>query len=804
MSILKKLFVNLIPPKVLIILADVFFSFCTTVYVTNVYILRPIYSSFIFMGIFAIQGIILYAIGRTLKSTPSPQVILLSAATAVLVIVVCRNVFFPTRQETYISLTAEAAGEICLCDLVIDGENIPVAEAYVVENSGWLYREQWDNFMIWTEEDGVENRLTLRFVADEVRLAFPYTPYAGSVTIVSSAGRDGGTWDLRCPEWKEGEAVQYADFSFDCHKIYSPLELLLYGAGILPLLFFVSLFPLYAADLAWKKGLLKTGLFMTNEKLKFMISKVEFARIYFGMKRRYNMISGILKEGYMSDLLKRLEMRFKVTFGGVLIWGIIAHGMCLFNKYSFRDDAQSLFWVGGTYTYGRWMLGILAKISAVFFQSQQYSIPLFNGMLSLLLIAIAACIFVELFDIQSLRLCVGLSGIMVTFPSVTGLFGYMYTAPYYMTGFFFAVLGLFFTCKYRKLCWLGVILICCSLGVYQAYYPIVVSSFLIYMVKSVTESEAAKIGKFVKDAMYYVSICILSMILYFIMNEFFLWKHNLVLTDYMGISSMGKESWGTYISLVKRAYLNFFQSNQVSLIANMHIMGARILYKIMLGIMIVLFAIFICEIFVKEKKKAIQIVCLMAFFPLAINLIFVMVKEVHALMVYGQVMLFVYYSWFLEHAKIRIKIVERNIYSLLSICLILFSVVYCRYDNICYLKAEFQQQQAISYFTTLITQIKSVEGYKDEMPITFINGRNIQDLSVTTNDEFNIIRITPYGGDTLITSYSWLTFIKNWCGYAPVVIESEAFEELPEVKSMTSYPDDGSIKVISDTVVIKF
>ena len=90
------------------------------------------------------------------------------------------------------------------------------------------------------------------------------------------------------------------------------------------------------------------------------------------------------------------------------------------------------------------------------------------------------------------------------------------------------------------------------------------------------------------------------------------------------------------------------------------------------------------------------------------------------------------------------------------------------------------------------------------MPITFINGRNIQDLSVTTNDEFNIIRITPYGGDTLITSYSWLTFIKNWCGYAPVVIESEAFEELPEVKSMTSYPDDGSIKVISDTVVIKF
>lgn len=199
----------------------------------------------------------MYTVGRIFKSAPSSQVILLSVAAAGLIIVVCRNVLFPTRQETYISLTAETTGEICLCDVVVDGENIPVAETYVAENSGWLYQEQWDNFMIWPEEDGTENRLTLRFVADEVHLGFPYTPYAGSVTIVSSAGRDGGTWDLRCPEWKEGEAVQNADFSFDCHYVYSPLELLLYGAGILPFIGFACLPLFYAAELAWKKCLLR-------------------------------------------------------------------------------------------------------------------------------------------------------------------------------------------------------------------------------------------------------------------------------------------------------------------------------------------------------------------------------------------------------------------------------------------------------------------------------------------------------------------------------------------------------------------
>ena len=298
MSMLKKMFAKLTPPKVLIILACALFSLCTTAYMTNVYILRPIWlRPLLFAGILAIYGIILYASGRIFKSIPSPQVILLSVAAAVLIIIVCRNLFFPIRRETYISLSAETAGEICLCDVVVDGETIPVADVHVIENSGWQYREQWDNFMIWPEEDGVENRLTLCFMADEVHLGFPYTPYAGSVTIVSSAGKDSGTWDLRCPEWEEGEAVQYADFSFDCHHVYSPLTLLLYGAGILPLLAFVCLIPFNAASLAWKKDLLKIEfllkakyssmtdsalrkkdllkirLLLAKEKLKFIISK---------------------------------------------------------------------------------------------------------------------------------------------------------------------------------------------------------------------------------------------------------------------------------------------------------------------------------------------------------------------------------------------------------------------------------------------------------------------------------------------------------------------------------------------------
>ena len=44
----------------------------------------------------------------------------------------------------------------------------------------------------------------------------------------------------------------------------------------------------------------------------------------------------------------------------------------------------------------------------------------------------------------------------------------------------------------------------------------------------------------------------------------------------------------------------------------------------------------------------------------------------------------------------------------------------------------------------------------------------------------------------------------QWTGYSPVIANPDDFVELDEVKLMPHYPDDGSIKVINDTVVVKF
>ena len=52
-----------------------------------------------------------------------------------------------------------------------------------------------------------------------------------------------------------------------------------------------------------------------------------------------------------------------------LAWGLVGHGMEMFHKFSYHDDAM---WVDGfadheTYGLGRWGLGVAGKIASVLY-----------------------------------------------------------------------------------------------------------------------------------------------------------------------------------------------------------------------------------------------------------------------------------------------------------------------------------------------------------------------------------------------------------------------------------------------------
>lgn len=137
-------------------------------------------------------------------------------------------------------------------------------------------------------------------------------------------------------------------------------------------------------------------------------------------------------------------------------------------------------------------------------------------------------------------------------------------------------------------------------------------------------------------------------------------------------------------------------------------------------------------------------------------------------------------------------------------CMLVLAM-YIRYDNACYLKTAVVQEEAKSYLTTLVTRIKSVPGYKDEYPVTFVNTGKNRDKTITKIEEFDDLNLAGSRRlRTTVKDYASRSFINTWCGFSPKWADARLFHDLPEVQEMTHYPDDGSIKVVNQTVVVKF
>lgn len=98
---------------------------------------------------------------------------------------------------------------------------------------------------------------------------------------MSSNGYD-DTRNLRCSEqlWGREREVEYADFIVNCQYIYSPLEILLYSAGILPIISVFCLQFFYVVGQVCQKNRASEGylLFQKNRKyeVKWFVGQVFF------------------------------------------------------------------------------------------------------------------------------------------------------------------------------------------------------------------------------------------------------------------------------------------------------------------------------------------------------------------------------------------------------------------------------------------------------------------------------------------------------------------------------------------------
>ena len=495
----------------------------------------------------------------------------------------------------------------------------------------------------------------------------------------------------------------------------------------------------------------------------------------------------------------------QAAFFAALLWGLTAQGMGLLNKYSSNDDIFQLFGTGSTITSGRWMLFVLEQAENLLWGGH-CSLPLFNGFLSLVFIGASAGLIASLLQIHRPLPGALLGAVMASFPTVTSIFSFMFTAHFYFLALFMITACAYLVCTGTS--WKarvsGIVLGACAVGIYQAFLPVLPTVILLSGLRELSAGETKPSFLFRKLVLQAAAV-VFVLLLYFAGSRFFLWKYGMQLDSYMGINQSGTTSPLVYLQRAGKAYLEFFRPTR-SVSWDMYPHRAHLLYLLMLCANGVMAALLVFQTGQKNRGSAALMLLLLLLFPLGCNLIFVMSETVHGLMVYGQVLQAALLILLTDWLAFSLPVSKRMVSGAVALLLTGMCVVYARYDNQCYLKADFQKQEAISWNTALVAQIKSTEGYRDELPVAWVNRYSAEDRSLYRILELDELHLSGYESSLqeYINNFAWEKFLACWCGFSPDTVDPEAVAHLPEVEQMPSYPEDGSVRVLDGIVVVKF
>ena len=517
-----------------------------------------------------------------------------------------------------------------------------------------------------------------------------------------------------------------------------------------------------------------------------------------------------------------IDKRIKMCFLSAFICGLFAHIYALTNHlYNYDELWHTPTGFGTGLEVGRWALSITVWIQKVLFDDC-FTIPFINGTLTIILYAVVACFVVSALDIKDEFYAIVVGGLMTTFPAFTCRMFFMFTTHYYAIGIAMAATGAWIIAK-KKLnilkVMIAIALTVYGMAIYQANFTtavcILVGNLLVWLITENVELKTA-----IKKCINYVLYLGACMALFLAGSKIALSITGKQMETYENLDKMGQLSMEQLIEGLIRCYKTFFKLP----IIDVYSMNPNRIVKIAFLICILVFLYTFVKVWMMKKEVYLKVLVSLVFavLPIAVNLIIIMAISsgtMYSIMVYEIVFVFIISIACLEAIrtcnsditaipnKMVIDKVETLLNSVTAVMLVITVITYIWFANGNYLAMEYTNQHDNAYYQTLMTQIKSVDGYHADMPITMI-GKPVVDSTYTRQDMIGETFDLAGKGSTNINAYSSWNIMTRVLGYDPVNRNSDEEEEyfrgLDEVVNMPCYPSSGSIKIIDDTIVIKF
>ncbi len=480
----------------------------------------------------------------------------------------------------------------------------------------------------------------------------------------------------------------------------------------------------------------------------------------------------------------------KVPFLSALVWGLLAYTFAFTNKLLNHDEAGQLFDKGARITSGRWGLSIVDHVLP------NYSMPWLYGLMTVVMIALAVCMIVRMFRLRSRLIQVLLAGSIMVFPSVIGLFGYMFTSSAYGLSFLLAV-GAVWCIRQKRIVFAipALALMGFSLSIYQSYISVAAGLLVVLLIQDLLAEDTA--GNVLKRGIYYVGFLVLSLAGYYLATQLLLMILMTQFSAYAsGVSTFSLSILPQRIAAAYGIFLEYFTQGNRGLVVTP--LAGILHLLLMLGAIPQLRRL-------KGPEMALMLV-LIALLPLAINCMFLITPAdaVHTLVLYGFIALYVLSAVLLDRDWDRTSgLLRRAGLNLAAAALAGIVIVNTYVSNIAYLNLHLRYENSYAFYTALLAQVQQLPEFREGSKLAVIGSYDHPDFY---EEQFGMLDPLTGGKGFLPESYSYGEFLEYYIGL-PIPIASEAeiaqIQQTEQFQAMATYPYYGSTAVIGEVIVVK-
>ncbi|MEM6644237.1 MAG: glucosyltransferase domain-containing protein [Bacteroidota bacterium] len=496
-------------------------------------------------------------------------------------------------------------------------------------------------------------------------------------------------------------------------------------------------------------------------------------------------------ESFLRQKWKSITRQNKTLFLVNVLLIFFSHGFLLNNIIINWDGQGGLdFSSLAVIPSGRWFTAFLG----IFSEHHYLPVPFF--LVAVIFLALSGVALTNLFQGLNFLQKVLISALLVCFPSFAAGFSYNWFSPVYPIACFLVLSSVNSAVKPGKAnLLLAMLLFVLMLGAYQGFMSVGYGLFLIYFLIQLLE-EKGSAGFLLKR---FLLVGLGAPLIYKLISDGILYFIGMDYYDYRGANQIGVSYiMDHFLENFSRAYetLKYFFSG-VYFSMPFYLLGAMVLLCA-----IVLFVI--TYVSVKSKKSRYKTPLIIALIGLAPPVIFstqFLNTYIDSLLVFGMIPVLVgaYY--------IITKLGSSFAASLSTMLILLIVIGFVNRSNTIHLKNYLWTQTSLRFATDIALRVGALPGFSVDKKLVRFGDLSQFKFPTNKNAPFSdsgMTMVAPTGlstwggARTLNGMMNYLGFEYQHAQWSAVPAETQA-----KVKEMSIYPEEGSIQVLDDFVIIK-